>query len=353
MSRKKVFVTACLMVSCFCVYSSAASPDDTVKVIDKFVVSIQANKAVSEEQKSKILKTVQAMRDYEFDRPLAITEGLCELYPEYAKALELMGEEDLGPAIASLGKLSKSEDAFLASESVFYLARAYMLDERYEESLPLLQQVGSKWRDQTVQAGNALFLEGMANSRLLKRTEAIGALERYIKENPSASERTRVIAWRQLEQLKSLKEGTLSDVYDRMDFSRRHLKLAKTGDDTQHQQDQIVSMLDTLIKEAEEKECKACQSQSKCKKCGKKDCQGQCEGEGEGEGKNKGKGGTSKNPDGVARKTYNNGPQSPWSKLRDRERDPVYSAIKERFPARFEHIIEQYYKSFQAGADQR
>ena len=40
------------------------------------------------------------------------------------------------------------------------------------------------------------------------------------------------------------------------------------------------------------------------------------------------------------------GPQSPWSQLRDKERDPVYSAIKEKFPARYQQLIEQYYKSF-------
>ena len=39
-------------------------------------------------------------------------------------------------------------------------------------------------------------------------------------------------------------------------------------------------------------------------------------------------------------------PQSPWSQLRDKERDPVYSAIKEKFPARYQQLIEQYYRSF-------
>jgi hypothetical protein len=37
---------------------------------------------------------------------------------------------------------------------------------------------------------------------------------------------------------------------------------------------------------------------------------------------------------------------SPWSQLRDKERDPVYSAIKEKFPARYQQLIEQYYRSF-------
>jgi hypothetical protein len=59
--------------------------------------------------------------------------------------------------------------------------------------------------------------------------------------------------------------------------------------------------------------------------------------------------GTGSKPDGQAASTRASrpAPQSPWSKLRDRERDPVYSAIKERFPARYQQLLEQYYKSFQ------
>ena len=39
-------------------------------------------------------------------------------------------------------------------------------------------------------------------------------------------------------------------------------------------------------------------------------------------------------------------PQNPWTQLRDKERDPVFTAIKEKFPARYQQLIEQYYRSF-------
>jgi len=39
-------------------------------------------------------------------------------------------------------------------------------------------------------------------------------------------------------------------------------------------------------------------------------------------------------------------PKSPWAQLREKDRDPVYSAIKEKFPARYHQLIEQYYRSF-------
>jgi hypothetical protein len=59
-------------------------------------------------------------------------------------------------------------------------------------------------------------------------------------------------------------------------------------------------------------------------------------------------GGGSRGTDQNARQHADiSGPQSPWNTLRDRQRDPVYNAIQQRFPARYQQLLEQYYKSFQ------
>ena len=58
-------------------------------------------------------------------------------------------------------------------------------------------------------------------------------------------------------------------------------------------------------------------------------------------------GGGSKGIDSdTVKRLHRGGPQSPWSHLRDKERDPVFNAIKDKFPGRYEQLIEQYYKSF-------
>ncbi|HEY2413354.1 MAG TPA: hypothetical protein VGI40_13975 [Pirellulaceae bacterium] len=63
-------------------------------------------------------------------------------------------------------------------------------------------------------------------------------------------------------------------------------------------------------------------------------------------------GGGSKGIDTDATAVANNSiPKNPWSQLRDKDRDPVYSAVKEKFPARYQQLIEQYYRSF--GDDRR
>jgi hypothetical protein len=113
-------------------------------------------------------------------------------------------------------------------------------------------------------------------------------------------------------------------------------------------------MLNVLIKQAEDQEA---QSKSSSKKKGKpKKGQGQGEGEGEGQGAGQGRsqgqeggsggGGNQGVEDNSVARMVRKGPQSPWSKVRDKERDPVFGAIKEKFPARYQSLLEQYYESF-------
>ena len=58
------------------------------------------------------------------------------------------------------------------------------------------------------------------------------------------------------------------------------------------------------------------------------------------------KGGSSSNANGkVVQKSYDGSPASPWSRLRDRSRDPANNAIKEKLPARYRDIVERYYEA--------
>ena len=105
----------------------------------------------------------------------------------------------------------------------------------------------------------------------------------------------------------------------------------------------------TTLKEAEERECN-CKGGGSGSGQGKKQGKGgegdsQAKGEGQGQGGRSGGGSKGIDSDAVKR-LHRGGPQSPWSHLRDKDRDPVYSAIKEKFPARYQQLIEQYYKSF-------
>jgi hypothetical protein len=327
----------------------SAAPPDVNRILDGFVASVEASTATTAEEKRIVAELVRELRQLPDDRAAAIAESLRLLNSDFKAGLAALGDDNHGAAIVSFSKLRSSADPYLAAAASFYLSRAYLLDERFEEALPLLSDLQGKWADKTANGGEVLFLRGVAEAALLRQEEATNTLTRFLTEYPDAPERMRVGAFRQLEQLKQFQEGSLSDVHVRMDFSRRKLSLDDTGTETQQQQEKVIEILAKLIQEAEERECNSQGGGSgkgqKQGQAGESQSQGQAQGEGAQGGPT---GGGSKGTDTDARKRlYRGGPQSPWSRLRDKDRDPVYNAIREKFPARYQQLVEQYYKSFQ------
>jgi len=322
------------------------------KVLDSFLSAVKENKDFKAEQVQKATEIFSALRADADGKPIAITEALRELYPEFKDALTTLGDENLQDAITKLGKLRDSKDPYLAADAAYFLARAFMLDERFEDALPLLEDATGKNADKTVRGGESLFLRGVAYGQLIQRKEAMDCLKKFLEQYPDAPERMRVGAFRQLEALKLYEDGTLTDVQFRMEFSRRKLSLEDTGDATKDQQKKIIDILAKLIKEAEEKECN-CKGGGKPKPGSKPGKGGEGDSQAQGQGQQQGKsGGGSKGIDSdTVKRLHRGGPTSPWSHLRDKERDPVFNAIKEKYPARYQQLIEQYYKSFNDETD--
>lgn len=227
------------------------SPD---KVIEGFVKSLDQRKDLDQAKREALVTAVKAQAADPERRSSAITEALAAMNPELAAALSALADEDIAKAAPILTKLAQSSDDFLKADAAYFLARAYAMDEKCEEALPHLKELTGKLADKTLYGGDALFLLGACQTQLLQRADAIGSLERFLKQYPEAPERLRVGAFRQLEELKAMKNGSLVDVEDRMVFSRRKLALEDAGDKTRTEQGRIVAMLDKLIKEAEDRE---------------------------------------------------------------------------------------------------
>lgn len=228
-----------------------ADPTDTV--LDAFVKMLQTDKSVEAGARTKALAAVEKLRKDKDNREFALTEALRELSPEFKKAMAALGAEDLKTAIGALKPLADSKNEFLAAESRYYLARAFILQEKYELALPHLDKLETDLASKTIRNGEALFLKGASELQLLKRKEAAASLAQFLKKYPKAPERLRVAAWRQLEVLRNIAKGTLPDIHQHMLFSRRKLALQDSGKKTQQVQQKIVAMLDKMIKEAEKK----------------------------------------------------------------------------------------------------
>jgi tetratricopeptide (TPR) repeat protein len=341
----KIFCSGmlCGLVLAFAI-PAIASEQDSVGIINGFIAKIPDYKQLNDEQSIELTKLVTELRDDDYARSAAITEGLAVVYPEFAKALEKLGNDELAEARSILSTLADSEDSYLAAESTFYLARTAMFNQEFETAIPLLQRVLNDHADKTVQLGNALYFIGIAQANMLENQQAIESLTKFVDDYPSAPERMRISAIRQVQLLTSIEAGSMMDVYQRMNFSHTRLIKKDTGERTKTEQDKIIDMLSKMIKEAEKQECSSCKSS----KDGDCDKPGEKEGQGEGQGKGQSQqGGGSNNPDGVVRRSFDDGPASAWSKLRERDRDAAFNSIKEKFPARYQGMVEKYFKSFQ------
>ena len=354
MTRNFISLVALALALFIAAPSLGADPKPALETINAFVDAIKASKDLPTDKVAAAVTAIDELKNDVPSQSAVITVGLRELYPDYAAALVDLADENLEAAAEKFSKLTTSADPYLATDATFFLGRTYMLQEKFEEALPLLSDVQTKRAEYSVQHGDALFLTGLSQARLLKRKEAVATFTKFDKEYPDAPERMRIGAWRMLQQLQLVQDGTIIDVADRMDFSRRKLNLKDSGKDTQNEQKKIVEMLAKLIKEAEDKESSGQGSGSgQGRKPGEGQGEGQGNGAGQGQGGNTGGHGQgsdkSQNTDQVNR-LHRTGPNSGWSKLRDREREQVFSALKEKYPARYEKLIEQYYKSFEEGS---
>lgn len=241
------------------VSSSVMAVDShTEKVVASFVKHVDALDSVDSKQKSVIKKSAA-----DEPAPDVVTDGLIAIYPDYAKAVQSSDDDDINEAVRLLSPLADADDKYLAADANFYLARALMNNERFEEAMPRLKQLNGAMGEYSVHQGSAQYFVGVAQAGLLKNKEAINSFMQFLQFNPDAPERLRVSAWRQVQELQAIQAGKLTDVSQRMDYSRRRLELTETDESTQEQQDKIVDMLTKLIKEEEKKECS-----SNCKKGG-------------------------------------------------------------------------------------
>ncbi len=332
-------VTMCLVGTSNLLFANSPNNDQD-SIVKDFVQHVK-NLELKPDLESAVQKKVDELKSDSAQD--AITEALMLAYPDYASAIESTDGDDVAAITGKLKPMTNAKDKFLSADASFYLARTLMNEERFEEALPMLERLNKELVDFSTHAASSQYFVGVAQAGLLKNKEAVQAFMQFLQFNPDAPERLRVSAWRQIQQIQAIQEGKMEDIYQRMDFSRRRLDLSEPDDVTQEQQEKVISLLTKMIKEQEKKECSSCNSQ--CKNTKEQQQQQQQQAQNKPKQNKSQKGGTSSNPNGkFAEKSYDDSDASPWSRLRDRSRDPANNAIKEKLPARYREIVEKYYE---------
>ena len=346
--KQLITITIVLVATVVAEAQVAPKPTDDAAVRQGFAAHVAASDLYTAEQKQQIAQLVELVEKSPEDAGSMVSAGLMVLYPKFESAVTDIASDKLDRAVTALKTMVEAKDEYLAANAQYYLARAYAIDERYEEALPLLQTLTKTGADKTQHLGEATFLRGVCEVETLQRKEALKTLKSFVEKFPNSSERLLIGAMHMIDELAFMEDGTMADVQDRMDYSRRRLDIAESGKRTQDEQNRIIKILDKLIEEAE-----------------KKEQQGQGSGSGNGSGQGPGQGGNpsgngipggpanqSTAPVGQARmgalhRGASGNAEESWGEARDREREEVLNAIKARYPDRYREMIEQYYRSLQ------
>jgi hypothetical protein len=145
--------------------------------------------------------------------------------------------------------LNAKSDAFFRANLALAVARILSNRRAYEEALQILQGIEAQ---ETVEPATYLFHRAVAEFALLKKDDAGKTIVRLITEAVDAPERYKTVAAMMLLEMQTWKKD-LGNVARLMDNSGRRLELARIDEPTKKIQKEIISRLDELIKELENK----------------------------------------------------------------------------------------------------
>lgn len=317
---------------------------------DSFLESINRSDLVSDAAKSEIARQFDAMVADGSSAKDAVTECLMIAYPEYREAKTALDNDDVSVGLSAMQKLASSENAYLAADASFFLGRAYLLMGQHENAVAPLAKLSKELRENSLREIESLYYLGTAQAGLLQTDSAMENLVRFLQEDSSAPERLKMGAYSQLVKLEKIKKDTLEDAHLRMGYSERRLGQSEPGQETQEQQEKVVSILNKLIEETEKKECSNSKKGGKCNKPGESQKPGQKPGEQPKPSKGQSPGQSSNSNGSATEQSFDNGPISIWSQLRERDRDPANTAVKEKLPPEYRKLIERYYREMSDGS---
>ena len=327
--------------------------EQTRVIVDAFVVCCTDSSRLNDEQNSELISTAASQLADRESAQAFMTTTLGVMYPCFQDAVNSLGEEQTGPAIANLNGLADTDNPYLAAQVNYFLARAYIMGDDYDQALPLLDRLTGEMPDQSLFTAESVFLRGVCEAQLLLRGLAIQTLTVFVNQFPEAPERLIVGAKHLIAELQAVEEGSLTDVRDRMALCQRRLQLEYSGTTTQQHQSSIIAMLEILIGRAEESEKNQSQSRNDQRQAGTESSQA---GSTQSNVSSTDAASDSFAPEGEGRvesldRMRGSHPADTWGQLPPREREKVQNILQENFPDRYRELVEQYFRSFQVDED--
>jgi len=269
-----------------------------------------------------------------------VHQSLLMLYPEYKRADTILLDERFAVAAELFLPLMNSKDPYLKAYATFRYGLAEMNREQFKQAVDAFTTVLNRHRKQAGCDAEAAFYLAVSLGQAREKEKAIVAAQRFLDDYPDAPQRYRAAMEQMKNELVQEWESPLYGLAGRMSHVARKIEGGDTGDPTQKEQKEIIDIIEELIKRAE-----------------------QNEGQGQGGGQQGGAPRDNRQPNSHAPKSQvAPGPSrvgdlrkskakagEKWGAMRDKEREEVLQALKEKFPERYRELLEQYNKALAEG----
>lgn len=223
------------------VKANSDTPPNRQDVIRSFELYV---KGIQLKERDRVLRILSDGTD----QPLH--DSLRLMYPDYDATVRKIERADADNHLSALVSFHTHTSPYVRADAIYLTARRHVHQERFDQALPLLEQLArSPLRHLTLNHGYIRYFLGISQIRLLKRGEGKLNLLRFIANFPDAPERYRATARYLYNQVDTIQPGSLPDILDHARESHRRLSLGLVDDRTIEVQQQIISQLDTLIKE--------------------------------------------------------------------------------------------------------
>lgn len=272
-----------------------------------------------------------------------IPDALALLSPEFRAGVEAFDAGQFEAAQKAFEPLVKNADEYVAASATYYHARSLVERGLSEEAERTLEGISadSPVLSKTPYAAHLLFLKGYSQAADLRYDAAATSLKAMLAAYPNAPEAIAVGAKQLLVEIERRQDESLDEVSNLMNYAAQRITVKDTGERVRETQDRAVELLDRMIEEEQKKE-------------------GSCSGGGKNSSKNGNKRSSTKKPQNPAEQsvapegsaevgemhnTPRADPEQSWGNLPPSEREKILQSLRERFPSRYRHLVEQYYRS--------
>ncbi len=152
----------------------AAETNQDDKVLDAFLKFVKTEGAYTPKQRQFVEKLISSKRAQTDAKGELLTDALSILHAPFNKAMLALGDEQIDQAVAGLSKLSTTKtNPYLKAQATFFLGRAHIMREDFEKAIDPLEKLQRDGADNSLYPGEAMFLLGVSQAKLLKRKEAM------------------------------------------------------------------------------------------------------------------------------------------------------------------------------------